>query len=90
MSDRDISIMKKRILRFCARSCKDSREEMKRFDTTMDEKKKALFLEQKKTLDIFLSKGAITKAQYDKSYGDLVKLMGMEEVAKNLESEEKR
>ena len=56
----------------------------------MDEKKKALFLEQKKTLDIFLSKGAITKAQYDKSYGDLVKLMGMEEVAKNLESEEKR
>ena len=56
----------------------------------MDEKKKALFLEQKKTLDTFLSKGAITKAQYDKSYCDLVKLMGMEEVAKKLESEEKR
>ena len=49
-----------------------------------------LFLEQKKTLDIFLSNGAITKAQYDKSYGDLVKLMGMEEIAKKLESEEKK
>jgi hypothetical protein len=49
------------------------------------ERKKALFLEQKKTLDIFLEKGAITGAQYDKSYGDLVKLMGMDEVAKSLE-----
>lgn len=47
----------------------------------IDEKKKELFLNQKKTLDIFLGNGAITQAQYDKSYGDLVKLMGMEEVA---------
>ena len=56
----------------------------------MDNKKIALFMEQKKTLDIFLANGAITKAQYNKSYGDLVKLMGMEDVAKKLESEEKQ
>ena len=55
----------------------------------MDEKKKSLFIEQKKTLDIFLARGAISKAQYDKSYGDLVRLMGMEDVAKELEKEEK-
>ncbi len=54
-----------------------------------EEKKKALFLEQKRTLDTFLSKGAITKAQYDKSYGDLVRLMSMEELAKALAEEEK-
>ena len=51
------------------------------------EKKKALFTEQKKTLDTFLANGAITRAQYDKSYGDLVRLMGMEEVARALETE---
>lgn len=56
----------------------------------MDEKKKSLFIEQKKTLDLFLERGAITRAQYDKSYGDLVKLMGMEEVARELESEGKK
>ena len=50
----------------------------------VDEKKKELFLNQKDTLDKFLERGAITKAQYDKSYGDLVKKMGMEEVAKEL------
>ena len=52
--------------------------------------KESLFLEQKNTLDIFLTNGAITKAQYDKSYGDLVRLMGMEEIAKKLESEDKK
>lgn len=57
---------------------------------SVDEKKKALFLEQKKTLDIFLSNGAINEAQYNKSYGDLVKLMGMEDVAKEIESEDKK
>ena len=55
---------------------------------TPDEKKKALFLEQKRTLDIFLANGAITQAQYNKSYGDLVKLMGFEELAKELEKDE--
>lgn len=54
--------------------------------TGMDEKKKELFLKQKKTLDTFLLTGAITQAQYDKSYGDLVVKMGMQEVA---EEEEK-
>ena len=44
-----------------------------------------LFLQQKDTLDKFLTRGAISQAQYDKSYGDLVKKMGMEEVAKKIE-----
>lgn len=52
--------------------------------TAHDEKKKQLFLEQKRTLDIFLANGAITQAQYNKSYGDLVVLMGMQDVAKEL------
>lgn len=48
------------------------------------EKKKTLFIEQKKTLDTFLKTGAISRMQYDKSYGDLVKKMGMESVAEEL------
>lgn len=48
------------------------------------DKNTELFLHQKETLDMFLSTGAITKAQYNKSYGDLVVKMGMEEVAKGL------
>ena len=44
-----------------------------------------LFLQQKDTLDKFLTRGAISQRQYDKSYGDLVMKMGMEEVAKGLE-----
>ena len=47
-------------------------------------KKKELFLEQKKTLDTFLKTGAISQLQYDKSYRDLVKKMGMESVAEEL------
>ena len=47
-------------------------------------KKKELFLDQKKTLDTFLKTGAISRLQYDKSYGDLVKKMGMESVAEEL------
>ena len=45
-------------------------------------KKEQLFLQQKQTLDTFLKKGAITKRQYDKSFGDLVKKMGMENLIK--------
>ena len=45
-------------------------------------KKEQLFLQQKQTLDTFLSKGAITKQQYDKSFGDLVKKMKMENLIK--------
>lgn len=36
-----------------------------------EEKKIKLYLKQKNLLDTFLSHGAITKAQYDKSLGDL-------------------
>ena len=45
-----------------------------------EEKKKQLFLRQKETLDTFLENGAITREQYDKSLGDLIRLMGMEGV----------
>ena len=41
-----------------------------------DEKKKELYLRQKELLDTFLNNGAITRAQYDKSFGDLTEKMG--------------
>lgn len=53
----------------------------------MTDKKKHLFLYQKQTLDTFLSTGALTQAEYDKSYGDLVRLMGMEDVAREAEKQ---
>lgn len=53
----------------------------------IEDKKVELYLRQKKTLDTFLEKGAISKAQYDKSFGDLTEKMGMQEVLKKLESE---
>ncbi len=46
-----------------------------------DEKKKQLFLNQKQTLDTFLEHGAITRAQYNKSLGDLIEKMGMSDEA---------
>ena len=39
-----------------------------------------MFLRQKRTLDLFLERNAISKAQYDKSLGDLIEKMGMERV----------
>ena len=42
-----------------------------------EDKKKQLFLNQKKLLDTFLEKNAISKEQYDKSLGDLRDKMGM-------------
>lgn len=45
-----------------------------------EEKKKQLFLKQKNTLDLFLERNAISKAQYDKSLGDLIDKMGMKGV----------
>ena len=45
-----------------------------------EEKKKELYLRQKCILDDFLERGAITQAQYDKSFGDLTEKMGMGEV----------
>ncbi len=44
------------------------------------EKKTDLFLLQKRTLDLFLERNAISKAQYDKSLGDLIEKVGMERV----------
>lgn len=45
---------------------------------TPEEKKRELFRKQKKTLDLFLERNAISKAQYDKSLGDLIEKMGMQ------------
>ena len=44
---------------------------------TPQEKKKQLFFRQKKLLDTFLERNAISKAQYDKSLGDLRDKMNM-------------
>lgn len=48
-----------------------------------DEKKVELYLNQKELLDTFLSHGAITKAQYNKSLGDLTEKMGMQDYLKD-------
>ena len=45
---------------------------------TAEEKKRSLYLRQKELLDIFLEHGAISRAQYEKSLGDLTVKMGME------------
>ena len=42
-----------------------------------EEMKKQLYLNQKKTLEDFLERGAISKAQFDKSLADLTEKMGM-------------
>ena len=44
---------------------------------TPEEKRVELFRRQKKTLDTFLDRKAISQAQYDKSLGDLRDKMGM-------------
>ncbi len=51
------------------------------------EKKRELYLRQKRLLDTFLEHGAISKAQYDKSFGDLTEKMGMADVKKEIEKE---
>ena len=43
---------------------------------TYEEKQRELFERQKKLLDTFLERHAITKEQYDKSLGDLKEKMG--------------
>jgi hypothetical protein len=42
--------------------------------------KVGLFRHQRKMLDTFLQNGAISRAQYDKSFGDLCELMDMQGV----------
>ena len=49
-------------------------------EMSVEEKRKQLFLRQRALLDTFLSTGAITRAQYDKSLMDLIRLMGIEDV----------
>ncbi len=44
-----------------------------------EEKKVQLYLNQKKLLDTFLEHHAISQAQYDKSLGDLIYKMGIDE-----------
>lgn len=41
------------------------------------EKKRDLYFRQKQLLDTFLEHGAISRAQYDKSLGDLSEKMGV-------------
>ncbi len=48
-------------------------------DLSPEAKKTQLFLNQKKTLDLFLERGAISQAQYNKSLGDLREKMGVKE-----------
>ena len=47
-----------------------------------EEKRIQLYLKQKKMLEDFLERGAISQAQFDKSLGDLTEKMGMEEYYK--------
>ena len=44
-----------------------------------EQKKKQLFLNQKELLEMFRERNAISKAQYDKSLGDLRVKMGFPE-----------
>ena len=53
-------------------------EEWTRKEKNPEEKKKDLFLRQKRTLDLFLERGAISRKQYEKSLGDLIEKMGMQ------------
>ena len=41
-----------------------------------EEKNRQLYLQQKEMLEQFLEKGAISKAQFDKSFHDLTEKMG--------------
>lgn len=43
-----------------------------------EEKRVQLYLKQKAMLEAFLERGAISKAQFDKSLGDLTEKMGMQ------------
>ena len=45
---------------------------------TPEEKRIDLYLRQKKLLEGFLERNAISKAQFDKSLGDLTEKMGMQ------------
>ena len=55
-------------------------EEQPMLGLSRSEKNHLLFLSQKQTLDSFLERGAITRAQYEKSLLDLRVKMGEMEV----------
>ena len=57
---------------------KDQVNTVEKESMTAEEKKRGLYLRQKELLDMFLEHGAISRAQYDKSLGDLTVKMGME------------
>ena len=48
-----------------------------------EEKKRDLYLRQKQLLDTFLEHGAISRAQYEKSLGDLTEKMGMDRIGEH-------
>lgn len=50
---------------------------------SLEEKNRQLYEKQKQTLDLFLQLNAITKAQYDKSLGDLTEKMGIRQEKAN-------
>ncbi len=60
-------------------SLNDSITEEKWANLTYAQKNHELFLKQKKTLDMFLERGAISQAQHDKSLHDLMEKMGESE-----------
>lgn len=45
-------------------------------ELTYEEKNHQLYLEQKKLLEMFLKRGAISRAQFDKSLHDFTEKMG--------------
>ncbi len=54
------------------------RENTEWVSLSYEEKNRQLFLRQKKTIDLFLERGAISQAQHDKSLHDLIEKMKME------------
>ncbi len=50
---------------------------------TYREKLIRLYFEQKKTLDLFLERGAISQEQYNKSFGDLTAKMKIDELIRD-------
>ena len=53
-------------------------EEIEWMALSYEEKNHQLYLKQKKTLDMFLERGAISREQHDKSLHDLTTKMGEE------------
>lgn len=58
--------------------CMDGEKEQSG-QASMEDRKRDLYLKQKQLLDTFLGNGAISRAQYEKSLGDLTRKMGYEE-----------